>query len=489
MYSRYFLPLIQLALLPSLLLGVNGIYFNRRRKIFYTTKFSRFRVILSTITILFFATFFCGRTLEIFLYKGGSKNEYFHVSFAFSFIFTTCSGLLFFTIVFQTRIAQVMTQVVRYCINFEPPLKKRISGKVQFSLALFSKGRKTRRVRDALPSIFFFTGTIQRKYQCHVIPNIWFDFVTCTLLAKKSKETELNGIPIPLSCPAPETFFQVVYVAPKRFHGKWMVNYDPSKSMPGIILDVIIALNCMCFSTIPWFTRLHYLIYPKTPIFLTTLLPPRLQNDPRIYWGYALVPTYYAFAVWQNIWPLALLALVYIFSSIPLLFFEFCVGANHQKTKESLRSAWNLPIEYRCVELMHRKLVLIAGYVIMAGHVVVSEFILFANATVILDKGGMGMRVKILLLLWSAVGQTIWIFGLEICGRFHEQAKKTLKSWKNMKFRTKEQKLYMNRFRRSCRPLKIGKEGLFIITILTVLKFMKAIIKGTFRAVLTIGRV
>lgn len=71
------------------------------------------------------------------------------------------------------------------------------------------------------------------------------------------------------------------------------------------------------------------------------------------------------------------------------------MGANHQKTKESLRSAWNLPIEYRCVELMHRKLVLIAGYVIMAGHVVVSEFILFANATVILDKGGMGMRVKV----------------------------------------------------------------------------------------------
>lgn len=117
------------------------------------------------------------------------------------------------------NISQKLGIIWHLSFRWIAPLKKRISGKVQFSLALFSKGRKTRRVRDALPSIFFFTGTIQRKYQCHVIPNIWFDFVTCTLLAKKSKETELNGIPIPLSCPAPETFFQVVYVAPKRFHG------------------------------------------------------------------------------------------------------------------------------------------------------------------------------------------------------------------------------------------------------------------------------
>lgn len=120
MYSKHFPQLIRLALLPSVFLGVNGVYFNGQRKIFYIVKFSKFRVILSAIIImLFFASFFCGRTLQIFLYKGGSKNKYFHVSFAFSFIFIYGSAMLVFTSVFQTRIAQGMTQMVRYCLNFE----------------------------------------------------------------------------------------------------------------------------------------------------------------------------------------------------------------------------------------------------------------------------------------------------------------------------------------------------------------------------------
>ncbi len=75
---------------------------------------------------------------------------------------------------------------------------------------------------------------------------------------------------------------------------------------------------------------------------------------------------------------------------------------------------------------------------------------------------------------------------LEISGRIHEDAKKTIKSWKNIEFSSLHERKYMSRFRKCCRPLKLGIEGTFTIKRLSVLKFMRAIIKGTFRA-LVIG--
>lgn len=78
--------------------------------------------------------------------------------------------------------------------------------------------------------------------------------------------------------------------------------------------------------------------------------------------------------------------------------------------------------------------------------------------------------------------QIIWMMVLEFSGRFTQQASITLKSWKFLDFKNKIDKKLMNKFRKSFPPLKIGKDRVFVIKRLNVLKFMRSIVTGVFRA-------
>lgn len=89
---------------------------------------------------------------------------------------------------------------------------------------------------------------------------------------------------------------------------------------------------------------------------------------------------------------------------------------------------------------------------------------------------------------WSMVMQIFWGALLQLSGVFHKHAKITLKSWKNIKVGNKMDKKYMSKFLKACRPIAIGERGLFLVKQTTVLKFFRAIVKGTFRALLTLGK-
>lgn len=119
MYSKHFLKLLHYALLPSLFLGASSIKFNPRTKTFYTTKRSRIRLFKCTTIFFLVNSFFWGRTVEIFLYKGGNEHEYFRTSYAFSLSFSAVTLSSIFINIFQNPACQVMTQIVRYAIYFE----------------------------------------------------------------------------------------------------------------------------------------------------------------------------------------------------------------------------------------------------------------------------------------------------------------------------------------------------------------------------------
>lgn len=94
-----------------------------------------------------------------------------------------------------------------------------------------------------------------------------------------------------------------------------MVNYNCNKSLPGIGLDVALTLFIIFTLTAPLATILHYLYFPETPIYLITLLPPEWGRHPIIYWGYAVIPTFYAYVGWQTTLVIFLLAFVWLCKS------------------------------------------------------------------------------------------------------------------------------------------------------------------------------
>jgi hypothetical protein len=81
-----------------------------------------------------------------------------------------------------------------------------------------------------------------------------------------------------------------------------MRNYNPMslKSMSGIVLDIIMVLMISFYSTVGWTTLMHYLLFPKTPIFLPTIISPEWADSRVVYWAYSIFVTYYAFAIWQT---------------------------------------------------------------------------------------------------------------------------------------------------------------------------------------------
>lgn len=62
-----------------------------------------------------------------------------------------------------------------------------------------------------------------------------------------------------------------------------------------------------------------------------------------------------------------------------------------------------------------------------------------------------------------------------------------IKSWKQKIYRDKYDQKYFSKFRKCQTPLVIGMEGVFIFTRKRAIIFLQAIVKGTFRALLTMG--
>lgn len=86
------------------------------------------------------------------------------------------------------------------------------------------------------------------------------------------------------------------------------------------------------------------------------------------------------------------------------------------------------------------------------------------------------------------MAQTYWGIMLAVCGKIKLRHKHTVKSWKYFKCDSKLESKYLSKFRKATKPICVGEPGVFEIKRLTVLKFFRGIIKGTFRALLTIGK-
>lgn len=86
----------------------------------------------------------------------------------------------------------------------------------------------------------------------------------------------------------------------------------------------------------------------------------------------------------------------------------------------------------------------------------------------------------------SILAQCIWFIGLEVTGRIDLYGKRVLRSWKYIEHQNNDDRKYMNKFRKGCRPLAWGVEGVWVVKRLSVLKFLMAVVKGTFRAILAL---
>lgn len=89
--------------------------------------------------------------------------------------------------------------------------------------------------------------------------------------------------------------------------------------------------------------------------------------------------------------------------------------------------------------------------------------------------------------MWSVIVQLAWAANLQVTGMFNSYSEKILKSWKKIKFRNRMEEKFFTKFIKSMKPLAIGVEGMMTFKSTSALIFLRAVITGTLRALLTLG--
>ncbi|OXA54748.1 hypothetical protein Fcan01_10775 [Folsomia candida] len=214
------------------------------------------------------------------------------------------------------------------------------------------------------------------------------------------------------------------------FQRRWMIkSYNPNEltCIPGRFLDTVILILHF-LSVIAFLNILVYFGNPHLPIFLPTLLP---QAEEAEMWN---------FEIKRNNW-------------INLAFGSLMIYI----------TIWSAHVVLTCT---------------MLGCIFVCKYFVYFTSN----------KFQAQLLAWAALFHVGWTAWLEVIGSYNHISKNTLSSWKNLKFLTKTEKTYFQKYAKSCHTLIIGKRGVFTIKKLSVLNFTMAVTKGTFRSLLTIGR-
>jgi hypothetical protein len=190
-------------------------------------------------------------------------------------------------------------------------------------------------------------------------------------------------------------------------------------------------------------------------------------------------------AVWTEILFYLLLLLSYFVVTYPLISHELVRGMRSYNTNSRLRLTNNLRLEYRKLEVLHLTGMDVMGWVILPEQALIADAILFSNYALIIGGQQLGGVTTTVLVIFAVALMTGWVIILEAAGVYHKQAETLLESFNRGNWWHRKEKLYMDKFRKSCRPLGIRSVGGFCIKRLTGVKFIQGIVVGTLRILLS----
>ncbi|OXA40236.1 hypothetical protein Fcan01_25083 [Folsomia candida] len=304
-----------------------------------------------------------------------------------------------------------------------------------------------------------------------------------------------------------------------RFMDTWMTRRGKQQlAVFTSIQDILLLLQFCVLLTLPISTTLFFIFSPDHPLHSRQLLPEEYGLNENIICTIVFIATTTWKAIISSVkratWPGPLRAPGLVFGTtvyhrwyatelfdvcncglkfgdripIALGMRELKINAATHLSYRALRSHRNLLREYVTFQLLHNLLMEVSGLALVIIHTIGSHIILFCNYAIIANWVSLDGPTKIYLAVWSIFVQITWATTLQVSGMFHSYSIKTLKSWEAVKVRDTLGKKVFNKFRKSLKPLAIGLKGTMTFRELTALKFLRAIVTGTFRALLTLSR-
>lgn len=256
---------------------------------------------------------------------------------------------------------------------------------------------------------------------------------------------------------------------------KWPL--PQSRKNIGPFLNKILIFLQFVLILFPATFAVHAATYPEFPIYISSSFSPPYSK---------LLLTLNSFVYW------VLLTQSWILFNIQLqgvlthqIFLTPIMATDLRATpKRSDLSLANLPKEYRSFEIVHWLSIDPYGNLILPLHITIYTLMMFASAILVQNSQNIGGKTVIIICHYVLGFGIFWGVLLHFGGYYFTQNLKTVRSWGKLEW-SLEDKKYIKKFIKSCKPLQMGDQARFKFNKLTLLFFIRGISRGVVRILLT----
>lgn len=266
-----------------------------------------------------------------------------------------------------------------------------------------------------------------------------------------------------------------------------MPYYDPNREFSAKLFDFLIVLTACATSGVLLITSLFFLLFPNTPILISSSIPSTWFAPFRLTMAY-IFPHYLCISMCAVFGAMLGVLAIYGVLVVPFLMKEIRLDRTNYKSRKLLRQPLHLTHFYRSAQILQIRLLTMVQFMIIPTQTLISYLILFSSVMLIKFGNIMSLVSKGMLVSWILASLIFWASSLAIGGHMYWFGKKILVSWKCYSWSNRRDKVYMSKFRKSCKPLMLNFGRTYVIRPLSVLKFLRGISRGIFKALLTINK-
>lgn len=229
-----------------------------------------------------------------------------------------------------------------------------------------------------------------------------------------------------------------------------------------------LSSSYILFPTLP--SQFGY-IFPTSNIWIVLCTSIHIYSIFLYFWHYAVI---------------LIAAALYGAIIVPLVTREFKLGRKWYLSVASLREPSNLMTAYRANHIFHNKFNVCVGKTLFPSQAMLTLLFIFSCYMLIAIRNSLEplqVGIFVLLALLCAFG---WSIFLTIFGYVYSQGNKVLNSWKRATWKSKHERVLMNKFRVSCKPIMICWEKAFIVRSVSVLVYIRGLTRGLMRALLSL---
>ncbi len=228
------------------------------------------------------------------------------------------------------------------------------------------------------------------------------------------------------------------------------------------------------------------LIYdPAGVVFYGALVPPKYYSYFPVGIFVIIYQTFYLFVMCFNLIYTITFIMVFVLYTTVLLTKEMSLSRNKYKTLDILRQPENLRLVYRAFQVLFANFVCFIGPFVSLAHAFAVFLPIFCNFFLIRYWGNLELISKMFTIMMSLLLFSFWTFVLQLGKYFFVRGNKILGSWKRKRWENEMERKVMKKFQKSCRLILIRCGNQLVLGRITQFNFVKSIMRGTFRSLLT----